>query len=753
MSRIPVPSHHSPAQPSSYSSYPQDSPAMSSRPQSSRSAYSQSGSSYLSTNSTVPSTPPASSDGLAETRKRQSKRDEAIRKKIEGELSRKRPGSKRAGTSGPAGGSSSSGNHRSARPKQGTVSALRPLPALTVPHGMSVSDASQLCAAKRTDCVLVVDEDEHLCGIFTAKDLAFRVVGDGMDPRTTPVSAIMTPNPMVTRDTTSATEALQTMVTRGFRHLPVCNEDGDVVGLLDITKVFHESLEKLEKAYGSSQRLYTALEGAQEQFGGAEAAATNPLLAYVQALRDKMSFPDLGSILDARTTAATVGVKTSVREAAKLMREKRTTAVCVVEGDGKKIAGIFTSKDVVLRVIAAGLDAKTCSVVRVMTPHPDVALPTLSIQDALRKMHDGHYLNLPVIDEAGALIGIVDVLKLTYATLEQVNTLHADAGGAADPAGGPLWGRFFSAAAEAGGVDDDVESVLSGLNSEAASSQAPFHTPSRPGYHRSKDSIDTPGSELFPGDSASVVNADDTSDVGLSHRGGPHASSVGGISQPATIVDDGTYLFKFVAPGGTTHRFQARYDSHEFLIDIVAGKLASDPFFAASGDVTSAVSGTDAEARPDPKDFQISYRDDDGDLVLMTADRDVTDAVQTAKQQGKDRVVLHVTGGSTWKAAIAAAAEKDEKEREKAKAATVTKKLVVVEEEAADVEEGALSGAKSDDAHRRSSKASKKTSAAGSDDLVGGILPKEYLLPASIGFLGVVIATVFIASRASASAK
>lgn len=55
------------------------------------------------------------------------------------------------------------------------MSALRPLPALTVPHSISVADASQLCAAKRTDCVLVVDEEEHLCGIFTAKDLAFRV--------------------------------------------------------------------------------------------------------------------------------------------------------------------------------------------------------------------------------------------------------------------------------------------------------------------------------------------------------------------------------------------------------------------------------------------------------------------------------------------------------------------------------------------------------------------------------------------------
>lgn len=92
---------------------------------------------------------------------------QAIRKKIESELSRKRPTSKRTQRPG--------GTPSAPRPKQGTVSALRPLPALTVPHSISVADASQLCAAKRTDCVLVVDEEEHLCGIFTAKDLAFRV--------------------------------------------------------------------------------------------------------------------------------------------------------------------------------------------------------------------------------------------------------------------------------------------------------------------------------------------------------------------------------------------------------------------------------------------------------------------------------------------------------------------------------------------------------------------------------------------------
>lgn len=124
-----------------------------------------------------------------------------------------------AGTPSRSGGSARRRQQHNAGAAAGTVSALRPTPALTVPQHISVADASQLCAAKRTDCVLVVDEEEHLCGIFTAKDLAFRVVGDGLDPRDTSVQSIMTPNPMVTRDTTSATDALQTMVTRHFRHL------------------------------------------------------------------------------------------------------------------------------------------------------------------------------------------------------------------------------------------------------------------------------------------------------------------------------------------------------------------------------------------------------------------------------------------------------------------------------------------------------------------------------------------------------
>jgi hypothetical protein len=93
---------------------------------------------------------------------------QSLRKKIENELSRKRPGANASTqTAGKRG--------QSKKAQKGTVAGLRPSPALTVPEGMTVADASQLCAAKRTDCVLVVDDEEGLSGIFTAKDLAFRV--------------------------------------------------------------------------------------------------------------------------------------------------------------------------------------------------------------------------------------------------------------------------------------------------------------------------------------------------------------------------------------------------------------------------------------------------------------------------------------------------------------------------------------------------------------------------------------------------
>lgn len=309
---------------------------------------------------------PSSSIGTA-ARQKQSKRDEAIRRKIENDLSKKKHLTSRARTT------------RKAPP--GTVLALKPSPALQIKPQTTVSEAAQLMAAKREDCVLVTDDEDRIAGIFTAKDLAFRVVGAGHKANTITIADIMTKNPLCARTDTSATDALDLMVRKGFRHLPVMDENQDISGILDITKCFYDAMEKLERAYASSRRLYDALEGVQSELGSSQ---PQQIIQYVEALRSKMSGPTLESVLTG-IPPTTVSVRTSVKEAAQLMKENHTTAVLVQ--DSGAITGIFTSKDVVLRVIAPGLDPSNCSVVRVMTPHPDFAPMSMSIQAALRKMH------------------------------------------------------------------------------------------------------------------------------------------------------------------------------------------------------------------------------------------------------------------------------------------------------------------------------------------------------------------------------
>lgn len=278
---------------------------------------------------------------------------------------------------------------------------------------------------------------------------------------------------------------------------------------------------------------------------------------------------------------------------------------------------------------------------------------------------------------------------------------------------GPMWGKFFDALNTA--QDDDTTSVIS---------ERP-DTPSRPSFHnRGMSSVTSPISEIQPNDSASAV--DETSESGAK---GAESS----IAPPNLPVDDGTYVFKFRTPSGRTHRFQARYDSFDLLRDIVAGKLSSDPFFTPVQD----------KSTPDASVFSLSYTDDEGDSVTMTADGDIADAVRIARGQRSDRVVLLVDGGKVWEdfARVIGGepAVKELQEIEHVVKGVEVEEERMVEPEADPAKEATFG--KKGVVHAQTNLAK--------EELIGGVLPKEMLLPAAVGFLGVVILGVFIASRAS----
>ena len=318
-----------------------------------------------------------------------------------------------------------------------------------------------------------------------------------------------------------------------------------------------------------------------------------------------------------------------------------------------------------------------------------------------------------------------------------------------------MWSRFFSSFASAG-TDGDTESVISDSQPPTSSvaPQTPSGaTPALPRHLRQDSQYgngSTSPSEIHPNDSASVVHDDDEETSEAAAGTGSHKSKLPpaimstAAAAPAVLpADDGTYLFKFLSPSGTTHRFVARYDDYSIIRDIIGGKLASDPFFVQHN-ATKAIS---TGIVLDPMDFIINYTDDDDDLVLLGSDSDLEDGVRTARKQGKDRVLLIIKGGKGWEDAVASTSEQQHSEKKKTAALRA-----VQEENDDDDDDDQKTKVDEDDTDYTSSTTKRKTNrktASKGDDLVLGFLQKDLVLPAAIAFLGVAVIGVFALSRST----
>jgi len=104
-----------------------------------------------------------------------------------------------------------------------------------------------------------------------------------------------------------------------------------------------------------------------------------------------------------------------VAAAVGLMRKHRVGCLLVCEG--RKLVGIFTERDLLRRVIAAGLGWQT-PLEAVMTPDPVGVCPKDPIRLAVRHMERGGYRHLPVVDEAGRPVGILSVKRIVRYLVE-----------------------------------------------------------------------------------------------------------------------------------------------------------------------------------------------------------------------------------------------------------------------------------------------------------------------------------------------
>lgn len=315
--------------------------------------------------------------------------------------------------------------------------------------------------------------------------------------------------------------------------------------------------------------------------------------------------------------------------------------------------------------------------------------------------------------DSGEIVGMVDVLKLTYATLDQINSMNTEEGGE-----GPAWNKFWLSL-----NNDDTESAVSDDRSKS-------HVPPRTPGDRSMMSPthDRPGVDRFdsvmPHESASH-RGDESPDEDR----GPSAVAGAG---PAPLPEDAPFAFKFKAPSGRVHRLQVTTSGGiEELVPNVISKLGKE---------VDAVGGEPVieDGRLGKSGFALSYLDNEGDTVSITTSQDLVESISLARQNKRDKVDLFVHDPD--KAPIPATMNPHPGPA----LPPTPAESIVTDRKKSRGEESA-----EEEARPAKSSSTKQTKQAQMQEQIIAGVPNELLLPGAVGALAVVVMGVFIMSRSS----
>ena len=352
---------------------------------------------------------------------------------------------------------------------------------------------------------------------------------------------------------------------------------------------------------------------ATPQAAGGGAAHAEALQALLGSLMSQafgnQTVPLLRTVLAGKTPNV-VNPRTSVRDAGLKIAEHRKAALVVDPNDGH-LLGIFDFKDIMTRAVAKDLPLDLSTVAEVMTPNPEHVSPETTVLEALQIMHDHHVSTLPVCEDDGRVVGLVDVMDVIHGC------------GGADG-----WRSIFRQAMEIddGGTIMQQPSVIEpSVRGAPAITAAAAVVKKDPVIRVGQDS--NFGANIPANIPVTVEFGDDALSMNDSF-----INSRSGFADRSTDQFDGAdaVIFKVTDPNSNIHRVRC-VPRLSTLCKMVAGKIGG---------------GTD------PSSLQIQFVDDEGDIVLVTTDEDLGEAVSISKASGQKAVKIKVVFGKNGLSAM-----------------------------------------------------------------------------------------------------
>lgn len=115
----------------------------------------------------------------------------------------------------------------------------------TVPVDATVEHAIATMIDKGVGAVAVIDEQGVVAGMFTERDVLAKFALSGREAKSTPVRELMSAIVEMATQATTPSEALEVMLERHYRHMPIVDEHGKVLGICSIRNILEARVDDL----------------------------------------------------------------------------------------------------------------------------------------------------------------------------------------------------------------------------------------------------------------------------------------------------------------------------------------------------------------------------------------------------------------------------------------------------------------------------------------------------------------------------
>ena len=126
----------------------------------------------------------------------------------------------------------------------------------------------------------------------------------------------------------------------------------------------------------------------------------------------------MGLLRIARTPLVAVGPETTVMEAVQTMAQESIGAVAVTERN--RLVGIFSERDLMLRVVLEKRDPEQTRLREIMTSPVEIIARDSTADDALKVMLEKHIRHLPIVDRDGTLCGMISMRSVLHDKVEEL---------------------------------------------------------------------------------------------------------------------------------------------------------------------------------------------------------------------------------------------------------------------------------------------------------------------------------------------